>query len=397
MNFRRYPVKRTVYIQSIGRLLPHRISQIFEELGFETWINPKQGNDMDLKVFLGQKLIIVAEILNWSIGSKLSQKRKNCIIKNLSKYHCEKLLIYTILDKDSLEYFTNNGISLIEIGYQILPKTFYQFFSEINRTEFRKADSKETYTSIKRKIIDYLFTHPPKINTYKLFCSALFQPHFILALLPWDRRNLVEKAKRALSEALTQSMPLIPTIKTRFGELDALSAYIKYPRRVVKSIFDCLKITTAYAYEYLIDKPLLKTCLPNKLYHGTTTAFLPQIEKEGLYPSEAGKCWKFYTKEVTEKVCLTPSMYIAEYYAIHASQKYGGEPVVLEINVEGLKNKSQIRLEGFRPQCQINVNFEVYFTDAIPPGRIKNWYIVPKISAFHLLYLYREKVLSWIL
>jgi hypothetical protein len=189
-------------------------------------------------------------------------------------------------------------------------------------------------------------------------------------------------------------MPLIPTIKTRFGELDALSAYIKYPRRVVKSIFDCLKITTCY---YLsIDKSLLKTCLPNKLYHGTTTAFLPTIEKEGLHPSEAGKCWKFYTKEVTEKVCLTPSMYIAEYYAIHASQKYGGEPIVLEINVKGVKNKSQIRLEGFRPRCPINANFEVYFTDAIPPGRIKNWYIVPKISAFHLLFSYKDKILSCI-
>jgi hypothetical protein len=395
MNFRRYPVKRTVYLQSVGKLLPHRISQIFKELGFETWINPKQGNDIDLKVLLGQKPIIVAEILNWSIGSKLSQKRKNCIIKNLSKYHCEKLLIYTILDKDSLEDFTNNGISLIEIGYQILPKTFYQFFSEINRTEFRKADSKETYTSIKRKIIEYLFTHPPKINTYKLFCSALFHSRFILSLLPWDRRNLVKKAKRALSEALTQSMPQIPTIKTRFGELDTLSAYIKYPRRIVKSIFDCLKIITAYK-EYLIDRSLLKTCLPSKLYHGTATAFLPRIQKEGLLPSETGKCWEHDGKKA-KKICLTPSMYIAEAYAIHASQKFVGEPVVLEIDVKGLKNKSQIRLEGFRPQCPINVNLEVYFTDAIPPRRIKNWYIVPKISAFHLLYSYRDKVLSWIL
>jgi hypothetical protein len=394
MNFRRYPVKRTVYLQSVGKLLPHRISQIFKELGFETWINPKQGNDIDLKVLLGQKPIIVAEILNWSIGSKLSQKRKNCIIKNLSKYHCEKLLIYTILDKDNLEDFANNGISLIKIGYQVLPKTFYQFFSEIDRTEFRKADSKETYISIKQKIIDYLFAHPPKINTYKSFCSALFQHHFILALLPWDRRNLVKKAKRALSEALTQSMRQIPTIKTRFGELDAVSAYSKYPKRVVKSIFDCLKIITAYR-EGLIDKFLLKTYLPDKLYHGTTTAFLPKIEKEGLLPSETGKCWEHNGKMV-KKVCLTPSMYIAEAYAIHASRKCGGEPVVLEIDIKGLKNKSQIRLEGFRPQCPINVNLEVYFTDAIPPRRIKNWYIVPKISAFHLLFSYKVKILSCI-
>ena len=105
-SVRRYPVKRTEYIQSVGKLLPHRISQILNELGFRTWVNPKQGNDVNLKVFIRNKLIIVAEILNLSIGSRLSVKRKDCIIRNLSKYKCKKFLIYTVLDKNSLEDFT---------------------------------------------------------------------------------------------------------------------------------------------------------------------------------------------------------------------------------------------------------------------------------------------------
>jgi hypothetical protein len=181
----------------------------------------------------------------------------------------------------------------------------------------------------------------------------------------------------------------ISNVDTKFGQINIKT----YSRRIIKNIFDCLKITKCY---YLsIDKSLLKTCLPDKLYHGTTTAFLPRIEKEGLLPSETGKCWEHNGKKA-KKVCLTPSMYIAEAYAIHASRKFGGEPIVLEIDVKGLKDISQIRLEALRPACPIDVNLEVCFTDAIRPRRIKNWYIVPKISAFHLLHLYRDKILSYL-
>jgi len=153
---RKYPIKRYKYTQSVGRLLPHRISQIFEELGFKTWINSAQGNDIDLKVFFGNNTIVVAEILNWSIGSILSEKRKSNIIKNLSKYNCEKLLIYTILKDKNLEDFNNNGISLLRIGYQLLPKKFYEFFLKIDQIESRRIDSKKTKEDIRSKVLDYL-------------------------------------------------------------------------------------------------------------------------------------------------------------------------------------------------------------------------------------------------
>ena len=76
-NFeKRYPIKRTSYTQSVGKLLPHGIGQIFQELGFKTWINSGQTNGVDLKVYDNQdNLLLVAEILNWSIGSLLSEKR----------------------------------------------------------------------------------------------------------------------------------------------------------------------------------------------------------------------------------------------------------------------------------------------------------------------------------
>ena len=149
MTFRkRFPIEKTRYLQCVGRLLPHRISQVFKELGFETWINSRQGNDIDLKVYLGDELIIVGEILNWSIYSKLSYKRKENIINNLSKYDCKKVLIYTILDDRDLECFANKGIDLIEIGYQLLPEHFYDHFLKKGQVYLRKIDSKETKREI---------------------------------------------------------------------------------------------------------------------------------------------------------------------------------------------------------------------------------------------------------
>jgi hypothetical protein len=155
---RRYPIERTRYTQAVGKLLPHRIGQIFREKGFTSWIAQGQENDVDLKVFDDEgNLIIVAEILNWTKVSLLSEKRKNCIIRNLTAYNCNKVLIYTVFKNEyTLRDLQNHGISLIKIGYQLLPKDFYNFYAKKNQTESRKIDSKETKENIKSKIIEYL-------------------------------------------------------------------------------------------------------------------------------------------------------------------------------------------------------------------------------------------------
>ena len=163
----RYPVKRKAYTHSVGKLLPHRISQILQELGFKTWINRGQTNGVDLKVYdNGNNLLLVAEILNWSIGSLLSEKRKNCIIENLLCHNCEKVLIYTNFEnKDALENFSEHGISLLKIEYQLLPKYFYNFFKAKDKIVSRRIDSRETKEDIKSKIIEYLQSSSIEILT----------------------------------------------------------------------------------------------------------------------------------------------------------------------------------------------------------------------------------------
>lgn len=163
---KRYPVKRTVYMQTVGRLLPRRISQVLMALGFSVWINPGQGNDIDMKVWHNDRLILVAEILNWSIGSRMSDRRLRKMISNLNKYDCRKLQIYTTLDEKSLSTFNQNGIDTLQIGYQLLPKYYYNFFCSKEQVEKRKIDSAATKEEIKHRIISYLKKHYLHIGIY---------------------------------------------------------------------------------------------------------------------------------------------------------------------------------------------------------------------------------------
>ena len=155
---KRYPVKRHQYTQSVGKLLPHRISQVFRELGFKTWLNPGQTNGVDLKAYDNEdNLVLVAEILNWSVGSLISDKRKVCIIENLEFYNCRKVVICTRFDNDyRVDDLPSYGISLIRLDFQILPREYHKFFSEIGLIKYREVDSRETKKHIKSKITEYL-------------------------------------------------------------------------------------------------------------------------------------------------------------------------------------------------------------------------------------------------
>ena len=48
------------------------------------------------------------------------------------------------------------NISLVKIGYQLLPKYFYDFYAAKEEIRSRRIDSRETRQDIKSKIIEYL-------------------------------------------------------------------------------------------------------------------------------------------------------------------------------------------------------------------------------------------------
>lgn len=148
-------------MQTVGRLLPRRISQILKEINpdYTVWINPNQGNGIDLKVWYNNNLIIAGEILNWSIKSRLSEKRRETMISNLDEFPCRKLVVYTSLEDNHISRFTQNGIDILEIGYQLLPRDYYYFFLEKEQVDKRRIDSNSTKEDIKNKIIVYLKKH----------------------------------------------------------------------------------------------------------------------------------------------------------------------------------------------------------------------------------------------
>lgn len=154
----RYPIEKQRYLESVGKLLPHRIGQILEELGFRIEINFVQRKGVDLILFDDKNnIILVAEILNWSPYTMLSDKRKRWITSNLRKYGCKRLLIYTTMKNEyTLSSLIEAGIPIQKLDYQILPKAFFEFYKAKNQIEARVIDSRQTRHHIKLRILDYL-------------------------------------------------------------------------------------------------------------------------------------------------------------------------------------------------------------------------------------------------
>jgi len=151
----RFPCEESEYKKIVGRLLPNILGKTFTELGFEVTVNHQQANGVDLEIYQEDYLVLVAEVVNWSIGSRLTHKRKNSYIKNLSEYDCNRVFIYTV-PLSNLDGFKENGIGLLEIGYQILPEAFYNFFLAKEQVERRKIDSRDIRQDIKEKMRSYL-------------------------------------------------------------------------------------------------------------------------------------------------------------------------------------------------------------------------------------------------
>lgn len=155
---RRFPCKQLKYTKNVGKFLPTILEAIFTELGFRVKVNPQQANGVDLELFLGDNLVLVAEVLNWSIASRLTNKRKGNIIRNLNEFNCNKVLIHTV-PLSNLNGLKENGIHILEIGNQVLPETYYNFFLTKRQVERRNIDSDSTRRNIRAKILDYLNNH----------------------------------------------------------------------------------------------------------------------------------------------------------------------------------------------------------------------------------------------
>lgn len=139
--------------RALGRLLSHRIGQILKKMGFDAKVARGQSNGVDIIVSLNSKILLVAEIKNYNIRTKIPDKIIRDCIKKLEEYpNCKRYLIYTqMANKKVLTQFAERGISVFEIGYQLMPKEFFNSIRPEYRT-YRNVDSKFTSEDIKQKL-----------------------------------------------------------------------------------------------------------------------------------------------------------------------------------------------------------------------------------------------------
>ena len=150
-----FPCKERLYDKRAGAFLVTILRERFSELGFGVSVNPLEENGVDLKVFREGKLVLVAEVLNWNISSILTEKRERKITENLNEYNCLRVLIHTV-PLPQLNEFSENGILLLPIGYQVLPRHYFSFFKRRGQIERRKPYSKKVIKDITRLIFNLL-------------------------------------------------------------------------------------------------------------------------------------------------------------------------------------------------------------------------------------------------
>jgi hypothetical protein len=198
-------------------------------------------------------------------------------------------------------------------------------------------------------------------------------------LIPFEDEKEMRMIRRVLVEVL--GWHFLPHI-TGF----VLTKYSKMHIRTylyifAKNFFDSMR-TTLY---YLKNKEIYWKDVPDNLYHGTTTTFLPDIMKEGLLPSKVGLNWN---EDKEKRVYLTDSLYAAEFFALHAQHNHGGATVIFRVCAKDLKSKLMPKYEKILTES-IRI-YEAYkqflIEEPIPPRYIRNFYLLPEdVSLFHTL------------
>lgn len=195
------------------------------------------------------------------------------------------------------------------------------------------------------------------------------------------------RIKRAKKIMLSMLLGLDLDIEKCMGEIEYSNRNIKfrYYSKFVNNLFTCF-VNMVHLHQGLSRR----IPRPHMLFHGTTTTFLPNIAKQGLLLCKAGQNWEEDKDKKFKKVCLTDSLYSAEFFALFATQKFGGQAIVLGINVKGLEERMRIMCETLVEDSGVATVFERYFefffTEPIPPDRIKILYILPKLPAYALFY-----------
>lgn len=159
----KYPESRAIYTQKVGSTREIQLRRIFENNGFLVRRNPISNRKCDIELYdksdvHHKRRLAIIEVTNENLGSFYDSKWIKQKISLFRRYRKEpkplKFLICSFRssfkDIDKLEY--GSGCYAIEIGFQVLPESYYNFFKKKNLVQNRRIDDSDSYDLTLEKI-----------------------------------------------------------------------------------------------------------------------------------------------------------------------------------------------------------------------------------------------------
>jgi len=212
----------------------------------------------------------------------------------------------------------------------------------------------------------------------QLYYSLFQQGSKLIKRIEFEGKNKIKRVRKKLTDEIFLCLSEhkhVFRVKTKQSWL-GLRSYLQI---YVKNLFN----STLTLSRLLKKRSLPITNIPDILFHGTTTKFFNSIIDEGLLISEAGKCGR----DKEKGIWLTDSLYAAEGFALNATDKYAGEPMILLIDISELKNKLKLSYGKNRINYPSVFDYFKRFSvdTSISPEQILDYCIIPKDESLFLL------------
>jgi hypothetical protein len=145
----KYPVPRLEYTYKTGSIAEKLVSDILTEEGIEVEPHNVNENGVDIRA---KNVDIGIEIWNWCKPHEYNSRIQS-IIENLKPYPF-RALVTSFISKDVRDYIEStyvlSPIFVIELGFQILPKEWKQFYK--NRKNVVYYPSREAYVKVRQRM-----------------------------------------------------------------------------------------------------------------------------------------------------------------------------------------------------------------------------------------------------
>jgi hypothetical protein len=215
------------------------------------------------------------------------------------------------------------------------------------------------------------------LKTIKIAEMVLQKPICYVKELMLTHESIVRAYTNAISKTVCFLLCVDPAQRFTVRDADLQLCVPRFVRSYIRNLlsypvaaYKCDQSQNGYDRNYDV---VAET--PNILFHGTNTLSLPDINRRGLDPALAGRCW---TKTVPYTVHLTDSMLAAEFHARNAVTAHSGDPVILRINVKNFKQRFIVHTNF----GQVDGAFDMYTRFAsreiLPPNLIRNRYVFPQ-------------------